>query len=147
MRGLDNAITTIILTGAAVALAIGLSIWVFETSAAASKLSAIKVEPLGAAVGSGWMNLSFIVINDYSTTARIAGVSLGSLTCTFDEPIPVPSNADGIPITINIGSNATVEAITASREYRGNCSGSPTPNYLRGALITANGEEYPFSLS
>ncbi len=81
------------------------------------------------------MNLSFIVINDYSTTARIAGgVSLGSLTCTFDEPIPVPSNADGIPpITINIGSNATVEAITASREYRGNCSGSPpTPNYLRG---------------
>ncbi len=144
---MDNAITTIILTGAAVALAIGLSIWVFETSAAASKLSAIKVEPLGAAAGNGWVNLSLILINDYSTTARIVGVSLGSSTCSFNEPIPVPSNADGIPMTINISSNATVEAVIASREYRGSCSEPPPPNYLRGALITANGEEYPFSLS
>ena len=147
MRGLDNAITTIILTGAAVALAIGLSIWVFETSAAASRLSAIKVEPLGAAAGNGWVNLSLILINDYSTTARIVGVSIGSITCRFEEPIPVPSNADGIPMTINIRSNATVEAIAASGEYRGNCSGFPSPNYLRGDLITANGEEYPFTLS
>lgn len=150
MRGLDNAITTIILTGVAVALAVGLSIWVFETAAAASKVTAIKVEPMGISQEGGEVNLYLMVINDYAAVADMVGLDLGSMRCNLAQAIQVPSDPNGTSLRITVYGNGTLMAfLGAGQEYKGTCVGSTSlPNgTVSGAIISLQGQEYPFSVS